>query len=183
VNLVSLMFMMPLALSNATSTLVAQSIGATQLHDARRLGLNGLLLTLALAGCTGSLVYLLREAIVGLYTADAAVAAVALTLLGWVGWFHLCDALQTFAQFVLRAWKVTVVSLVVFVISMWGLGLGGGYLLAFDVWGVTPPGWYGPTGFWIASTAGLLSAGVVLTSVLLWMQRQRTRAQPAGAPA
>jgi MATE family multidrug resistance protein len=183
VNLVSLMFMMPLALSNATSTLVAQSIGATQLHDARRLGLNGLLLTLALAGCTGSLVYLLREAIVGLYTADAAVAAVALTLLGWVGWFHLCDALQTFAQFVLRAWKVTVVSLVVFVISMWGLGLGGGYLLAFDVWGVTPPGWYGPTGFWIASTAGLLSAGVVLTSVLLWMQRQRTRAQPAGVPA
>jgi len=183
VNLVSLMFMMPLALSNATSTLVAQSIGAAHLHDARRLGHHGLLLTLALATCTGALVYALREGIVGLYTADAAVATVALTLLSWVGLFHLCDALQTFAQFVLRAWKVTVVSLVVFVVSMWGLGLGGGYLLAFDVWGVTPPAWRGPTGFWIASTAGLLSAGVVLTGVLLWMQRRRTRALPAGAPA
>jgi MATE family multidrug resistance protein len=69
------------------------------------------------------------------------------------------------------------------VLSMWGLGLGGGYLLAFDVWGITPPAWRGPTGFWIASTAGLLSAGVVLTAVLLWMQQHRTRALPAGAPA
>jgi MATE family multidrug resistance protein len=183
VNLVSLMFMMPLALSNATSTLVAQSIGASHLHDARRLGLNGLLVTLALAACTGALVYGLREDIVGLYTSDSAVAAVALTLLSWVGLFHLFDALQTFAQFVLRAWKITVVSLVVFVISMWGLGLGGGYLLAFDSWGVTPPAWRGPTGFWIAATAGLLSAGVVLTGVLLWMQQHRTRAVPAAAPA
>ena len=182
VNLVSLMFMMPLALSNATSTLVAQSIGAAHLHDARRLGVNGLLVTMALAACIGSLVYGLREAIVGLYTADAAVAAVALTLLSWVGLFHFCDALQTLAQFVLRAWKVTVVSLVVFVVSMWGLGLGGGYLLAFDVWGIAPASWRGPTGFWIASTAGLLSAGVVLTGVLLWMQR-RPRALPVVTPA
>ncbi|MCW5657494.1 MAG: MATE family efflux transporter [Burkholderiaceae bacterium] len=177
VNLVSLMFMMPLALSNATSTLVAQSIGAANLHDARRLGVNGLLLTLALAACTGAVVYGLRGAIVGLYTHDAAVATVALTLLSWVGLFHLFDALQTFAQFVLRAWKITVVSLVVFVLSMWGLGLGGGYLLAFDVWGMTPPAWRGPTGFWIAATAGLLSAGVVLTSVLLWMQDRRAGAR------
>jgi len=67
--------------------------------------------------------------------------------------------------------------------TRWGLGLGGGYLLAFDVLGVTPPAWRGPTGFWIASTAGWLSAGVVLTAVLLWMQQHRTRALPAGAPA
>jgi len=175
VNLVSLMFMMPLALSNATSTLVAQSIGAHRLHDARRLGVHGLQVTLGMAALVGSLVYLSREGIVALYTADAAVASVALTLLSWVALFHVSDALQTLAQFVLRAWRITVVSLVVFVLSMWGLGLGGGYLLAFDVWGVTPPAWRGPTGFWIASTAGLLSAGVFLTTFLLWMQHQRTR--------
>jgi MATE family multidrug resistance protein len=176
VNLVSLMFMMPLALSNATTTLVAQSIGANRLRDARRLGLHGLQVTMAIAALTGASVYALREGIVGLYTSDAAVAAVALTLLSWVGLFHLCDALQTLAQFVLRAWRITVISLVVFVLSMWGLGLGGGYLLAFDVLGIAPSAWRGPTGFWIASTAGLLSAGVVLTAFLLWMQDRRVRA-------
>jgi len=84
---------------------------------------------------------------------------------------------------VLRAWRVTVVSLVVFALCMWGVGLGGGYLLAFDVGGFAPAAWRGPTGFWIASTGGLLSAGVVLTAFLLWMQRQRTRDVPALKPA
>jgi MATE family multidrug resistance protein len=177
-NLVSLIFMMPLALSNATSTLVAQSIGANRLHDARRLGWHGLQVTMAMAAITGALVYLSREPIVSLYTRDAAVAAAALSLLAWVGIFHLGDALQTLAQFVLRAWRVTVVSLIVFAVAMWGLGLGGGYLLAFDVLGLTPPGLVGAKGFWAASTAGLISAGVVLTAFLLWMQQQRTRGLP-----
>jgi len=183
VNLVSMMFMMPMALSNATTTLVAQSIGANRLRDARRLSLHGLQVTMALAAITGSLVYLWREPIVGLYTSDVAVAAVALSLLSWVGWFHLCDALQTLAQFVLRAWRITVISLVVFVLSMWGIGLGGGYVLAFDVGGMAPAAWQGPIGFWVAATAGLLSAGVVLTSFLLWMQKQRVRALPEAAAA
>lgn len=177
-NLVSLIFMMPLSLSNATSTLVAQSIGGNRLHAARRLGWHGLQLTMAMAVLLGTLVFVLRGAIVGLYTRDEAVAAAALSLLSWVALFHLGDALQTFAQFVLRAWRITVVSLIVFALAMWGLGLGGGYMLAFDVWGITPPPWRSATGFWIASTAGLWSAGVVLTAFLLWMQRQRTHDTP-----
>ncbi|MFO1223052.1 MAG: MATE family efflux transporter [Burkholderiaceae bacterium] len=175
VNLVSMMFMMPMALANATSTLVAQRLGAAGVGDARRLGLHGLQITLAMAALLGALVYLARAPIVRLYTADAAVASVALTLLSWVTLFHLSDALQTLAQFVLRAWRITVVSLVVFALSMWGLGLGGGYVLAFDAWGIAPPSWRGATGFWVASTGGLLSAGLVLTAFLLWMQRQRAR--------
>jgi len=82
---------------------------------------------------------------------------------------------------VLRAWRVTVISLVVFALSMWGLGLGGGYLLAFDTLGLTPPAWRGAPGYWIASTAGLGSAGLVLTAFLLWMQRQRARSEVRAA--
>lgn len=181
VNLVSMMFMVPLSLANATSTLVAQRLGADHLGEASRLGVHGLQVTLLLAALVGSLVYLARAPIVRLYTADAAVASVALTLLSWVTLFHLSDALQTLAQFVLRAWRITVVSLVVFALSMWGLGLGGGYVLAFDAWGIAPPSWRGATGFWIASTGGLFSAGVALTAFLLWMQRQRAREAHASA--
>ena len=177
-NLVSLIFMMPLALSNATATLVAQSIGANRLRAARRLGWHGLQVTMAMAAGVGAVVFATREAIVGLYTRDAAVAAAALSLLSWVALFHLGDALQTFSQFVLRAWRITLVSLVVFALAMWGLGLGGGYMLAFNVWGITPAPWRSATGFWIASTAGLWSAGVVLTAFLLWMQNQRMRGLP-----
>ena len=57
VNLVSMMFMMPLALANATSTLVAQSVGAGDAADARRLGWHGLLIGVALAALLGAAVY------------------------------------------------------------------------------------------------------------------------------
>jgi MATE family multidrug resistance protein len=165
-------------LSNATSTLVAQSIGADQLRTARRLGWHGLQVTMGMAALVGALVFLTREAIVNLYTRDAAVATAALSLLSWVALFHLGDALQTFSQFVLRAWRITVISLVVFALAMWGLGLGGGFVLAFNVWGITPAPWRSASGFWIASTAGLWSAGVVLTAFLLWMQAQRMHGLP-----
>jgi len=175
-NLVSLLFMMPLSLSNATSTLVAQGIGAGRLGDARRLGWNGLRITLAMAAALGCTVFLARSQIVGLYTQDAQVIAAALPLLAWVALFHLSDALQTLVAFVLRAWRITVVSLVVFVVSMWGIGLGGGYLLAFDPLGLTEaPGGYGAAGFWAAATTGLVVAGISLTAFLAWMLHQRSR--------
>ena len=134
-NLVALLFMMPLALANATSTLVAQRIGAQDLRDARRLGWHGLLIGCAVATFMGGTVFLARESVVALYTADAAVAAVALSLVAWLALFHLADAAQAIAGFVLRAYRVTVITLVVYVGALWGVGLFGGYVLAFDTLG------------------------------------------------
>lgn len=176
-NLVSMMFMLPLALSNATSTLVAQSIGANDLHGAQRLGWRGLQLALGLAVLLGSAVFAGRHGIVALYTNDAAVAAAALPLLSWVAMFHIGDALQTITQFVLRAWRITVVTLVVYAISMWAVGLGGGYALAFG------DGGQGAQGFWLASTVGLMLAGVLLTAFLVWMLRSRVVAAAPLKPA
>jgi MATE family multidrug resistance protein len=106
---------------------------------------------------------------VALYTNDAAIAAAALPLLTWVAVFHIGDALQTVAQFVLRAWRITVVSFLVFALSMWGVGLGGGYALAFGLIGPA----MGAPGFWLAATAGLLLAGLLLGGFLAWMLHQR----------
>jgi len=182
-NLVSVIFMVPLALSNATSTLVAQHIGAGTLADARRIGWRGLQIALALALLVGGTVFAARRGIVGLYTRDEAVIAAALPLLSWVALFHVGDALQTMVQFVLRAWRITVVSLVVFVLSMWGIGLGGGYALAFGAIDATAGSLRGAPGFWLAATAGLLTAGLTLTGFLVWMLRQRRIEPPPVTPA
>jgi MATE family multidrug resistance protein len=42
VNMISMMFMLPLAIANATSTLVAQRVGADDAQDARQIGWAGL---------------------------------------------------------------------------------------------------------------------------------------------
>ena len=172
VNLVSLLFMLPLGLSNATSTLVAQRIGAGDLADARRLGWHGLQFTLGLALAVGCTVYLARQAVLRLYTDNPLVLAAALPLLAWVALFHAADAVQTVAAFVLRAWRITTAPMLIFVVSMWGVGLGGGYTLAFHSAGWAPAGWQGARGFWIAATAGLILAALLLSALLAWVLAQ-----------
>jgi multidrug resistance protein, MATE family len=151
-NLVALLFMAPLAIGNGTSTLVAQRIGARDLDDARRLGWHGLALGVALA------------------------ALVAFCVV-----FHIADAAQAVAAFVLRAWRIATVPLVINAAALWGVGLGGGVVLGLETVGGVPPALRGAVGFWAASTAGLLLAAVALGGFLWWVQRFR-RPAPA-APA
>jgi MATE family multidrug resistance protein len=167
-NLVSILFMLPLGLSNATSTLVAQRVGAGDKVDARQLGWHGLQLTLILALILGAAMYLKREQVVHLYTTDPAVIAVAVPLLAWVALFHAADAVQTMAAFVLRAWRIATLPMVIYVLALWGVGLGGGYALAFDP-SSPQAAWHGARGFWIASTTGLTVAATALTALLLWV--------------
>ena len=134
-NLVSLMFMVPLAMANATATLVAQRIGARDLPDAHRLGWHGLVTAVLISTINGGLLYLGRAPVLGLYTSDAAVVAAAMPLLVWVWWFHATDSAQTVAAFVLRSHRIATAPMVVYALAIWGVGIGGGYWLAFgDAW-------------------------------------------------
>jgi MATE family multidrug resistance protein len=123
-NLVSMLFMMPLALANATGTLVAQRIGAGDAADARRLGWHGLVIGCAVATLMGGAVFAARLPVLGLYTSNAAVIAAAMPLVAWMAVFHVADAAQTVAAFVLRAYKVATVPVVIYVTALWGVGLG-----------------------------------------------------------
>ena len=180
-NLVSLLFMMPMALSNATSTLVAQSIGARDLRGARRLAWHGWQFTLGIAAVLGMAIFLAREPVVRLYTDNPAVLAAALPLLAWLALFHPADAMQTFAAFVLRAWHIATLPMVIYAVALWGAGLGGGYLLAFAPYGNPPMALRGAVGFWTASTVGLVLASVSLSALLFWVMRQSRREEAADA--
>jgi multidrug resistance protein, MATE family len=173
-NLVSMMFMVPLALGNASSTLVAQRVGAGDPTDARRLGRHGLAIGCSFATALGVLVFVLREPVLRLYTPDAAVVAAAMPLLAWLAVFHVADAAQTIAAFVLRAYKVATGPMLVYVGALWGVGLGGGYVLAFNLGGAVPPALHGAPGFWVASTAGLVVAGAALSVLMLQVQRLKS---------
>lgn len=180
-NLVSLMFMLPMALANATGTLVAQSIGARRHAEAVRLGWHGLAIGCALAALLGGSVFALRDGVVRLYSPDPAVVAAALPLVAWVAVFHLADAAQALVAFVLRAWHVATAPMVIYAVAIWGLGLGGGYALGFDTLGLAPPSLQGAPGFWFAATASLLVAALALTALLAWVLRVRQREEPPAA--
>jgi multidrug resistance protein, MATE family len=174
-NLVSMMFMVPLAIASACTTLVSQRVGARDALGARRLAWHGLAVGCAVAALLGGSVSLFDRAIVGLYTEDAVIAAAALPLIAWVALFHFADALQTVAAFVLRAWRIATIPLVVYGVALWGVGLGGGYTLAFDLTGQTPASLQGARGFWMSATAGLTVAAVALCAYMAWVLRRMTR--------
>lgn len=175
VNLVSLMFMMPLAIANAASTLVAQRIGAGDEGDAHRIGWHGVEIGVAIAALMGGAVYLLREPIIGLYTADAVIVAAAMPLLAWVAAFHIADAAQAVAGFVLRAYRIALVPLLIYALAIWGVGLAGGYAVGFNLTGLTPPALLGAAGMWSAATTGLVVAATGMCGFLGWMIRSRRR--------
>ena len=183
-NLIALMFMMPLGIANATGTLVAQRIGAGDARDARQLAWHAVLIGVAVASLLGGSVYLLRETIVHLYTHDAVIAAAALPLLAWVVLFHIGDAAQTVAAFALRAYRIATVPLLIYALAIWGVGLGGGYALAFDTTGWVPAGLRGAQGFWSAATLGLAVAAIGMTAFLAWLlAKQRNDEREAAVSA
>jgi len=86
--------------------------------------------------------------------------------------FHVADAAQAIAGFVLRAYRIAVVPLVIYALAIWGVGLAGGYTVAFDLTGLTPPALKGAVGMWSAATAGLVVAGTGMCGFLAWMIRR-----------
>jgi MATE family multidrug resistance protein len=180
VNMVSMMFMLPLAIANASSTLVAQQVGAGDSADARRIGWAGLEIGVGVAAVVGGAVYFLREQVVGLYTANPVIVAAALPLLAWVALFHIADAAQTVAAFVLRAYRIATLPLLIYVVALWGVGLGGGYLAAFDPAGISPAWMHSARGFWSMATIGLTVAAISLSALLAWNLRREASAAPAG---
>ncbi len=159
-NLAAILFMVPLAIGIATSVLVAQSLGAGAPRVARVAALRGFRLSIAIALVAAMLVWLLREPLVALYTIDAAVSTVALTLIGWTAVFHVFDAGQGIAGFALRGYKNTLWPMVIYGVSLWGVGLIGGYWIAFYDTPLGSP--RGALGFWEAATVALGIAAISL---------------------
>src|SRR5690606_19181508 len=170
-NLAALCYMMPMALGVATAALTAQSIGAGDLRQAQRNSLAGMTLGLLGALLTATALLVGRPLILAAYTDDAQVAAVATTLLSTIPSVHLCDSMQCINSYVLRAYKVAIVPLMLQVVALAGVGLLGGWWLGFGPgrgeldWlrALLLPG--SPTGagtMWLMAMMGLALSAVLL---------------------
>lgn len=167
-NLTILMFMIPLSIGHASLVLVGHALGAGDPATARHTGLVGVAFGLAVSALVACGLWFGAESIAALYTPDAEVRAVAAGLIAIIAVYHLVDALQTVVVNVLRGYKRTVVPMAIYVVLLWGIGLGGGYALALtDAFGTA----HGAAGFWIAATASLLLAGMSVFAYFLIVSR------------
>jgi len=174
-NVAVFVFLVPMALGSATGVVVGQALGAGDSRRARHAGLLGLAVGCTAAIAFGAAIRFGAGPLARAYTADARVAAAAATLLGIVAFYHLADSVQAVMAQVLRGYKRSTAPMVIYAVALWGVGLGGGYLLGLtDTFGAPR----GAAGFWMAGVASLSLAGAGVLAYFL-----RISAQTIPAPA
>jgi MATE family multidrug resistance protein len=181
-SMTAVLYMVPLSLALATSARVSYWIGRGDPMQARRLVFMGLGLGLACVLCTTSLVAWLHQEIASLYSPNPEVVRQAAVLLLWVTLYHLADATQAMCIFLLRCYRVTLRPLLIYGVMLWGVGLSGGYWLAYvggqiGPWQVSAQD--SPLSFWIAATAAL----AVVALSFVWLLHRAVERSRHGNPA
>lgn len=170
-SLAALSYMVPMAVGIASASLTAQAIGAGDMRRARNMGRAGIAIVAAGALVTASILIIARQPILAFYTDDLQVSLVAAALMQLLPWFHLGDAMQCISSYLLRAYKVAVVPLILQVVALTGLGLVGGWWLGFGpaagtlapvVHAMAPGAPIGAGTMWLMATLGLSLSSILL---------------------
>jgi MATE family multidrug resistance protein len=169
-NMAAVLYMLPLSLAIASSARVSYWIGAGDTTRARHALRTGLGLILALGLGVALVMGWQRHTIAALYTQSPEVAALAAVLLVWLMLYHAADAVQVFCVFTLRSYGITLLPLLTYALLLWGLGLAGGYAVAYG------PGFetallswlipQSPIAFWQTASVALTITSAVLLPVL-----------------
>jgi len=164
-NVVSLVFMVPLGLSTATAVLVGQAYGASNARGLRRAAGIGFAVTAAFALAIALCVWPSAALIAPLYTSDTAAIALAAGALALSCVFYLPDALQVVVAQSLRARGDVLAPTLTHLTSYVAIMLPLAYVFAIPLhWGLT--------GIVVAVTvASYISASLLLGR--FWMLSRR----------
>lgn len=176
-NFATVLYMVPLSIAYATGTLVAHAIGARDHQTARHVGNAGILLAAGTATTLGCIIWFAREWIIGAYTPNPLIYAAALPLFFYIAVYQFFDALQITAAFILRAYKIALIPTVMYAVALWGIGLGGGYVLGLNPFGWSPPALQGAAGFWMGNSVSIALVAFALYWYLRYIQRLFERDQ------
>jgi len=158
-NVVSLLFMLPLSIGMALTLRVSFLLGARTPDTARLIAHSSLILAVAVALVFAVALFIFSEGIAALYTNDPDVQAVAVQLLVFAAIFQIADVIQVTCISALRGYKDTRIPMFIMLFSFWGVGLTLGWVLTFTDW-LLPA--MGAPGFWVGLTCGLVTASALL---------------------
>lgn len=177
-SLAALLYMAPLSLSIATSARVSYWLGAQDPLKARMAMKQGFLLDWSLAGMVSVAIYFLSSFIAPLFSSNPEVIGAASGVLIWLSLYHLGDATQVMCFFMLRCYKITIMPLVLYCVFLWGVGLMGGYHLAYE--GVALLNWPAlpsPKTFWLSNTAAVFMVSMCMLILLNGVSRRSLKAR------
>lgn len=155
INFATTTFMVPLALSSATTIRIGHALGAGNPGAARYSGKIGITACAAFMTCSALFLLLFRDGVVLLYTSDTGVRAIAVSLLLMAAVFQIADGIQVGAAGALRGYKDTRVPMVINTFAYWALAFPLAYLAAVTF--AAPPAY-----IWAGFVLGLSVAAILL---------------------
>ncbi|NNL54606.1 MAG: MATE family efflux transporter [Woeseia sp.] len=155
-NFASTMFMVPLALSSATTIRIGHALGALDNYAARFSGIVGIVMSSVFMAASATFLLVFRDAVVDLYTNDPAVQRIAISLLLMAAVFQVADGVQIGAAGALRGYKDTRLPMAINMFAYWVLAFPLAYMAAV-VW-VSPPSY-----IWGGFVLGLSVAAILLS--------------------
>lgn len=172
-NYASFVFMVPMSIALAISVRVGQALGRGDARGARLAGFAGIGLCLCFEVLSALSMLLLPHYIVEVYTRDANVTRIAVSLLYIGAIFQLSDGLQTSAAGALRGYKDTRVPMLITIVAYWLVGFPLAWLFGI-------PLHLGPQMIWAGFIAGLSVAAMLLLARYLRLSRAPLRVQVSG---
>jgi MATE family multidrug resistance protein len=165
INLASLTFMVPLGIGSAAAVLVGRAVGRGDPALARRSALAATVYGVVFMMATAAVLLGVPGLLARAYTRDAAVIAIASTLIPIAGVFQVFDGLQVVSLGVLRGVGDTRLPMLINIVGFWLLGIPLSAYLGFRTAA-------GPRGLWLGLVLGLAVVSLVLAA--------RVRAQMTG---
>lgn len=176
INVASLSFMIPFGIAEATTVRVGHAMGRGDRAALRRAAFAGFTLILATQLVSAAVMLFGRGVIVGLYTNDMAVAALASTLLVYAATFQFPDGIQVLSAGALRGMKDTRVPMLLAALAYWGIGMPIGAGLGLYLG-------QGPEGMWTGLIAGLVVAAILMATRFLRSSRRIPMPASSESPA
>ena len=171
-SVAAMLYMMPLSIAIACSARTSFWLGAARPDHAKRVVWLGFKLAASISSALAATIFIAKENLAALYSTSPDIIALASTLLGWVALYHLADSVQAVCAFLLRCYRITIAPLVLYSVLLWGVGLYGGYVLAYkgldSLQGVSnlAPN-HAPSSFWMAGALALMCVAACFMA-LLW---------------
>ena len=177
-NMGTVLYMIPLSLSIATMTVVSQHLGAKDAIKAEEVAWSSVVFTVGVSVSMGIIVWLLQDFLLDSYSPGEEARAMAKQLMIFIAIYQAADALQVTAAFILRGYRVAFWPMVIYAFSLWGVGLFGGYLMAFGLVPV-PEFLNGASGFWFGNSISLILAAIGLLTLFKITARKFEHTPPA----
>lgn len=169
INIASVFFMLPLSIGLAAATRVGNLVGEADPTQAQYAAYVTVVVCFAGACFNTLCILLLRESLVGLYSGDADVIAIAVNLLLFAAIFQIPDGLQMGALGSLRGYKDTFAPMLMLIVTYWFLALPVGYVLTY--YGILGND-LGPPGIWIGMITGLVTFSALILPRLRYTSKK-----------